>query len=90
MVFISPSCISSLVRRSVKDLIRKYDLELTASTFLILDSDPTSLEIACEWQRCMGGQVTIVIVHVLILTIYSLFVILILILISAEGPLSLR
>ena len=44
--------------RSVKDLIRKYDLELTASTFLILDSDPTSLEIACEWQRCMGGQVT--------------------------------
>ena len=45
------------LRRSVKDLIRKYDLELTASTFLILDSDPTSLEIACEWQRCMGGQV---------------------------------
>ena len=44
-------------RRSVKDLIRKYDLELTASTFLIIDSDPTSLEIACEWQRCMGGQV---------------------------------
>ena len=58
MVFIPASCISSLVRRSVKDLIRKYDLELTASTFLILDSDPTSLEIACEWQRCMGGQVT--------------------------------
>ena len=45
-------------RRSVKDLIRKYDLELTASTFLIIDSDPTSLEIACEWQRCMGGQVS--------------------------------
>ena len=44
-------------RRSVKDLIRRYDLELTASTFLIIDSDPTSLEIACEWQRCMGGQV---------------------------------
>ena len=44
-------------RRSVKDLIRRYDLELTASTFLIVDSDPTSLEIACEWQRCMGGQV---------------------------------
>ena len=49
-------------RRSVKDLIRKYDLELTASTFLILDSDPTSLEIACEWQRCMGGQVRAVLV----------------------------
>lgn len=46
-------------RRSVKDLIRRYDLELTASTFLIIDSDPTSLEIACEWQRCMGGQVNI-------------------------------
>ena len=44
-------------RRSIKDLIRRYDLELTASTFLIIDSDPTSLEIACEWQRCMGGQV---------------------------------
>ena len=45
-------------RRSVKDLIRRYSLELTAATFLIIDSDPTSLEIACEWQRCMGGQVT--------------------------------
>jgi len=49
-------------RRSVKDLIRKYDLELTASTFLIIDSDPTSLEIACEWQRCMGGQVRSILV----------------------------
>ena len=51
-------CIDIILVRSVKELIRKYDLELTASTFLILDSDPTSLEIACEWQRCMGGQVT--------------------------------
>jgi len=45
-------------RRSIKDLIRKYDLELTASTFLIMDADQASLEIACQWQRCMGGQVT--------------------------------
>lgn len=45
-------------RRSIKDLIRKYDLELTASTFLIIDADQASLEIACQWQRCMGGQVT--------------------------------
>jgi len=44
-------------KRSVKELIRRYDLELTAATFLIIDSDPASLEIACEWQRCMGGQV---------------------------------
>ena len=43
--------------RSVKELMRRYDLELTASTFLIIDSDQASLEIACEWQRCMGGQV---------------------------------
>lgn len=43
-------------KRSVKELIRRYDLELTASTFLIIDSDQASLEIACEWQRCMGGQ----------------------------------
>ena len=68
-------CFITPIRRSVKDLIRKYDLELTASTFLILDSDPTSLEIACEWQRCMGGQVTTtslspnISVHILILII---------------------
>ena len=43
--------------RSIKELIRKYDLELTASTFLIMDADQASLEIACQWQRCMGGQV---------------------------------
>ena len=49
--------------RSVKELIRRYDLELTAATFLIIDSDPASLEIACEWQRCMGGQVGITFKH---------------------------
>ena len=48
---------SSGLPRSIKDLIRKYDLELTASTFLIMDADQASLEIACQWQRCMGGQV---------------------------------
>ena len=49
---------SSGLPRSIKDLIRKYDLELTASTFLIMDADQASLEIACQWQRCMGGQVS--------------------------------
>jgi hypothetical protein len=48
----------SVMSRSIKELIRKYDLELTASTFLIVDADQASLEIACQWQRCMGGQVS--------------------------------
>ncbi len=43
--------------RSIKELIRKYSLELTAATFLIVDHDDTSLDIACLWQKCMGGKV---------------------------------
>jgi hypothetical protein len=43
--------------RSMKELIRKYSLELTAATFLIVDHDETSLDIACLWQKCMGGKV---------------------------------
>ncbi len=43
--------------RSIKELIRKYNLELTAATFLIVDHDETSLDIACLWQKCMGGKV---------------------------------
>ena len=37
--------------------MKKYGLKLTAATFLIVDTSPASLEIACEWQACMGGQV---------------------------------
>ena len=37
--------------------MKKYGLKLTASTFLIVDTSPASIEIACEWQACMGGQV---------------------------------
>ena len=56
--------------------MKKYNLDLVAATFIILDSNEASmqvslsqktakkrkltqtLQIACEWQRCMGGQVT--------------------------------
>ena len=37
--------------------MNKYGLELTAASFLIVDADQASLDIACDWQRCMGGQV---------------------------------
>ena len=43
--------------RSTKDFIKKYGLKLVASTFLIIDSSTASIEIACEWQQCMGGEV---------------------------------
>ena len=43
--------------RSTKDFIKKYGLRLVAATFLILDSSQASVEIACEWQACMGGEV---------------------------------
>ena len=43
--------------RSTKEFIKKYGLKLVASTFLILDSSTASIEIACEWQACMGGEV---------------------------------
>ena len=47
------------VARSVRDFMNKYTLELTAASFLIVDADQASLDIACDWQRCMGGQVRI-------------------------------
>ena len=46
--------------RSIKELIRKYDLELTASTFLIIDYNDASMEIACEWQQCIGDSINLV------------------------------
>jgi len=43
--------------RSVNQFMNKYGLELTAASFLIVDADQASLDIACDWQRCMGGLV---------------------------------
>ena len=43
--------------RSTKDFIKKYGLRLVAATFLIINSSTASIEIACEWQTCMGGEV---------------------------------
>ena len=43
--------------RSTRAFVKKYNLEFTAATFLIIDYDESSNEIACEWQNCMGGQV---------------------------------
>ena len=43
--------------RSTKEFIKKYGLRLVAATFLIIDTSNASVEIACEWQQCMGGEV---------------------------------
>ena len=43
--------------RSTKEFIKKYGLRLVAATFLIIDTSTASVEIACEWQQCMGGEV---------------------------------
>ena len=56
--------------------MKKYNLELTAATFLILDSNEASMEvrarsggqlsdelhlqIACEWQKCIGNTINLV------------------------------
>ena len=37
--------------------MKKYGLQLVAATFLIIDSSQASIEIACDWQACMGGEV---------------------------------
>lgn len=37
--------------------MKKYHMELTAATFLIVDHSEASDEIACEWQKCMRGKV---------------------------------
>uniref|UniRef100_A0A0K2U802 Uncharacterized protein n=1 Tax=Lepeophtheirus salmonis TaxID=72036 RepID=A0A0K2U802_LEPSM len=46
--------------KSTKSFQLKYDLELTASTFLILDYNEASMEIACEWQKCIGDTINLV------------------------------
>ena len=46
--------------RSTKNFQRKYDLELTAATFLIIDYSVASMEIACEWQKCIGDTINLV------------------------------
>ena len=43
--------------RSTKDLIRQYGLRLSAATFLIIDHNEASIELACQWQSCMEGEV---------------------------------
>ncbi len=42
--------------RSTRDFIRKYNLQSAAATFLIIDHNEASDEIACEWQKCMNGN----------------------------------
>ncbi len=37
--------------RSTKNFQKKYGLELTAATFLIIDYNDASMEIACQWQQ---------------------------------------
>ena len=66
-----------LLLRSTKNFMKKYNLELTAATFLILDSNEASMEvkgaskyritilspslqIACEWQKCIGNTINLV------------------------------
>jgi len=46
--------------KSTKNFMRKYGLKLTAATFIILDSNEASMEIACEWQRCIGNTINLV------------------------------
>ena len=46
--------------RSTKNFAKKYDLELTAATFLIIDYNESSMDIACEWQKCIGDTINLV------------------------------
>lgn len=46
--------------KSTKNFMKKYNLDLTAATFLILDSNEASMEIACEWQKCIGNTINLV------------------------------
>ena len=55
-----PVLISSHLSRSTKNFQKKYNLELTASTFLIIDYNDASMEIACEWQQCIGDSINLV------------------------------
>ncbi len=44
------------LRRSTKNFQKKYGLELTAATFLIVDYSDASMEIACQWQQVRKYQ----------------------------------
>jgi len=46
--------------RSTKNFAKKYQLELTAATFLIIDYSDASMEIACQWQKCIGDTINLV------------------------------
>ena len=46
--------------RSTKNFAKKYNLELSAATFLIIDYSEASMEIACEWQKCIGDTINLV------------------------------
>lgn len=46
--------------KSTKNFMKKYNLKLTAATFIILDSNEASMEIACEWQKCIGNTINLV------------------------------
>ena len=39
--------------RSTRDFIKKYGMDLWAATFLVVDHNEASDDIACEWQKCM-------------------------------------
>ena len=40
-------CLDVRLSRSTKNFMKKYNLELTAATFLILDSNEASMEVIC-------------------------------------------
>jgi len=46
--------------KSTKNFQKKYGLTLTAATFLIIDYSEASMEIACEWQKCIGDTINLV------------------------------
>ena len=46
--------------RSTKNFAKKYNLELTAATFLIVAHSDASMDIACEWQKCIGDTINLV------------------------------
>ena len=46
--------------KSTKNFQKKYGLTLTAATFLIIDYNEASMQIACEWQKCIGDTINLV------------------------------
>ena len=49
-----------MIFRSTKNFQKKYGLTLTAATFVIIDYSEASMEIACEWQKCIGDTINLV------------------------------